>query len=299
MVFQGSWLVTTGKLHVPVLLCGVLACGSLRAQGKKADDAKPSFEELLKLNQGELFDPSISLWKDQLTVSVPNRGFFDDAFDLKEQRLTRIFSDVREIKDGGLQRLIGTEGDTAFVAKGGGAASSKFELANDFRLTFRLRVHSVPPNAAFVLRLVQDEKNFIEISSFREITVVEKGRKTTRTTADKRFTRHISSWLKVKNDTPVEVVFKDKKLSVFLTSSTLEPGTKDDRGNVRGWNFKTERVEVVSMDGIEKPSGGAIVIAINNWTVVARSFQLTGKVHRPWVQARFDQLEKTGKLRKR
>ncbi|MBI4604406.1 MAG: hypothetical protein HY721_20795 [Planctomycetes bacterium] len=253
-----------------------------------SQEAEPPFERLLELNSRELFGGETTVKGDRVTVRYPGKGLFGQGFRSGGGKGRGFVSDLEEIKDPDMKKRVSQEMEPAFSFAGidGGEALSRFEIADDFKVSFRIRAPLVPPGASLVLRVnEQDPRTFIQTSLFQSLTVSPGGKPKTKAASDKRFHGPPSAWLVPRNAPalPVEVVFKDRKLSVFVSLFA----EKD----------KPERIEVLSEEGIEKPTSGRLRIKFSKLTFGVADFVVDGKLHRAWAEAELAKLRKEGKLK--
>lgn len=276
-------------------MCCLLAAPPAHPEEKKGtpdSTAEPPLEKLVELNARELFGVEPELKDGKVILRLTSNGAFGRAFKATGSAGRGVVSSLEELKDPTLKGNVaaGIEGDFSFAGIDSGEALSRFELAGDLRITFRLRSNVIQPGASLLLRILQeDARNHVQTSFFQDIVVTENGKPRRKLTADARFTPHPSKWLLQKlaepQATAVELLFQGKKLSVFVT---LVP----EKG-------KTERIEVVSQDGIEKPAAGRIFLKFSKLTFGLASLVIEGKYNKPWVETELARLRKEKKLRLR
>lgn len=264
-----------------------VACPGLRSD-LAAGEPEPSFERLVQLNSRDILGTEVELKEGRMILRFPGKGTFGAAFRAPGGGGRGFISDVAGIKDTLMRKML-TEGVEAGFSAAGldtGDALSKFELGEDFKISFKLKPPRVPDGATFLLRVNQEDgKNFLQTSFFQDITVMENGRPRRKTASDKRFQAPASRWFLQKHSptVPVEVVFKEKKLSIFVT---IYP-EKD----------KPERVETVSQDGIEKPLRGKMSIKFSKLSFAMVDLVIDSKVPRTWLEGEIARLRKDGKLK--
>jgi hypothetical protein len=123
---------------------------------------------------------------------------------------------------------------------------------------------------------------------FQDLTVSHGGRPKRKATTVQDFQAPPAKWFYQKaapqNATPVEIVFKDKKLSVSVTTYG-----KDDKDS--------KKTEVVSQENIDKPSSGKIYFKFSKMSFGVADLVIDGKYSKSWAEEEIARLRKDGKLR--
>ena len=260
-----------------------------KEKGPEKDEKEqpPSFARLLELNKDELFGGEATIGGDHVTVKCSGKGAFNRAF------LAKGFAaDPAEIK-GGKNReayLDKKPGELSCVGTDGGSAISKFELADEFNISFKLKIPTLLPQGTITLRMnQQDSKNFIQSSFFTDLAVVENGKpKKTKLTSSQHFQGLPSKWFDRKDEKGlnVEVAFKEKKLRISLSHRSKDKEKPKD-----------EMLEVVSLEGVESPSSGKLGIFFNKVSFGVYDLSIDGKINRSWAEKEIQRLKDEGKLR--
>ncbi len=279
------------------LLAAVVSFGGVGSwtYSQEKKDAPPAdlpLEKLVELNAKELFGGEAKFKDGRVTLTFPGRGTFARGFRSGSTGGRGFISGLDDLKDPNMRGNLagGLEAPFSFAGIEGGEALSKFELSDDFTISFRMRLPLVPPGASFLFRMHQeDAKSYLQTSFFQEIAVLDGGKPRKKTATDAVFSSPPAKWFIQKvaepQATPVEIVFKDKKLSVFVS--------------VFSEKAKSEKKEVVSLDGIEKPTSGKIFIKFSKLSFGIADFAIDGKYSRAWAEAEIARLRKEKKLRLR
>jgi hypothetical protein len=260
--------------------------GQKTAPPKGEAEKEPDLDRLLESNSSALFGGKASFKDGRVTLLYAGKGLFDRDFRAKTGKGgTGVFSDPKDIKNALVKAELTKEASGfSFVGLGVGRAISNFALAGDLKLSFKLKVPNLLPKAKLVVRWNQRApKSYIQTSFFQKIIAVHKGRKRRAAATDSRFTGPPLTWFDRKSKgVPVEVVFKDQRAAVFIS---------------RGEGENPEKVEVVSLDGIESPSGGKISFYFANISFLISDLAIEGKYDRSWAEAAIEELRRAGKLR--
>lgn len=275
-----------------LLLFASLLLGTHTGAGSLADE--PPFEKLVELNAKELFGAEAALKEGRVTLRFGAKGSFARAFRTSGGGGGRGFvSNADDLKEATMrENVVGGLGSAFnFAGLEGGEALSRFELADDFKISFRMRAPVIAPNASFLLRVNQeDARSHIQTSFFQDITVLEAGKPRRKASTDERFTGPPARWFHQKHADPpatqIEVVFKDKKLSISLTlyKEAKKPG---------------EVVSVVSQDAIERPARGKVFIKFTKLNFGVADFVIEGKYSKEWAEAELARLRKEKRIRLR
>jgi hypothetical protein len=282
----------SGKGERDAFLSAVLAFVSLALPGTapRAAEEEPALDRLLEINSAEVFgDGGIKVSTDLgVKIEFKGDGRFNKLFQSRSGGGRGFISKLEEAKAQAIgQKLLDKAEDVfSLIAIEGGTATSRFELADDFTIKFLTKI---PSGAGTFMVLVnqQDGRNYISTSFFQDILVLDGGRKRRKPTSHKHFQSEPMSWFDKGSEkgVPVEIAYKEKKLSIFLE-------TKLDKKAE-----KAERVEVVSQEGIEKPSSGKVVLSFNKLSLLIGNLSIEGKLSRPWAEAAVAKLRKDGKLK--
>ena len=264
-------------------------CPAGPAAGAPAAEPEPPFEKLLELNAATIFGVEPALQADRVTLRFPGKGLFAKAFDAPLVKGQGFISNADDVKDAATRKILmeGAKGEFSLVGRLGGRAVSRFELADDLRISFRLRAGNLPPNASLTVTLnQQDSKNSIQTSFLQDVTVLDAGKRRRQQAKDKTYAAPPSRWFNQKSPgVPFEIVFKEKKLTISMTKEPEKEGGKD------------EKIELVTVDGVEKPSSGKVVMEFRNFSFLMSDLVIEGKYARPWVEGQIAKLRKEGKLR--
>lgn len=254
-----------------------------------AEEAEASIERLLQLNAAVIFGGECSIQDGRVTVRFPGKGSFGRGFTARGSRGAGFYTEDTDVKDGALRKVLieGAKGQFACLGRDAGQAVSGFELADDWRVSFRLRIAALPPNAVFtVTGNQQDARNYIQVVFFREIVAVDGGKKKRALTTDKTYAAPPANWYDRKSPgVPFEISFKEGKLSVAMT---IEAAKEGDKG---------ERIELVSMEGIESATYGKLSFEFRNLSFLMSDLVVEGKVRPAWAQGEIARLKKAGGLK--
>jgi hypothetical protein len=255
----------------------------------KPKESAPPLARLLELNKEELFGGDATIAGDRVVIKFPGKGSFGRAFLAKG-----FVGDPSEIKGAKNKEayLDKKPGELSCVGTDGGSAISKFELADDFNISFKLKIPTLLPQGMINFRVNQQERSFVQTSFFTDLTVVENGKpKKSKLTASQQFQGLPSKWFDRKDEAGlgVEIIFKDKKLSVFLTYKPT--GGRKEKEKER------KREEIVYQEGLEAPSSGKLAIIFSKVSFGLYDLSIDGKVNRDWAEKEIQRLKDEGKLR--
>ncbi len=275
-----------------VSLWSVPSAAALEDKKNSPSEAEPPLERLVELNATELFGGEASFQGDRVTLRFPGSGSFARGFRAGGSGGGGFITALDDLKDPTIRENVAGGFNAAFSFAGieGGQALSKFELAGDFTISFRMRVPQVSSASSMILRMHQeDAKSYLQTSFFREVSVLEGGKSRKKEAADAAFSGTPAKWFVQKHaeppGTPVEIVFKQRRLSVSLT---VFPEPK-----------KSEKKEIVSLDDLESPTSGKIALKFSKVSFGIADFVIEGKYSRPWVEEELGRLRKEKKLRLR
>lgn len=253
----------------------------------------PSLERLVELNAAELFGGEATFKEGRVELRFPGKGLFQRGFNAPSAGGKGFISDLGILKDAGLRKAIveGHEGAISFAAVDSGDALSRFEMAQDFKISFKVKLAQLPIPAAGTIsvRVNQDSSSFIQTTFFQDILAVDHGKKKRKMTSLKQFAGPPATWFPQKYSPliPVEIVFKNGKVTVSMTTYP-EKDEPEKHAKV---------VELVSMDGIQGPTSGRISLHFNKLSFGVMDFVVEGKYHRAWAEAEIAKLTKAGKLK--
>jgi len=279
----------TSVIPCMVTILTGLGCGLDWGILLRAAEPEPPIERLMELNSVDLFGQETSVKDGRVSLRFPGKGLFNRGFESPSPRGQGFVSNADEVKDAAARKVLmeGAKGEFTLVGRQMGRATSKFELADDFRISFRLRISNLPPAGLFLLTVNQpDPKNSIQTSFFQDLTVVEGGKKRRQVTSDKTYAAPPAKWFNQKSPgVPFEIVFKDKKLSITMTKEPEKEGGKE------------EKVVLITSDPIEQASHGRIVFEFRNMSFLMSDLVVEGKYDRTWAEAAIAKLKKDGKLK--
>jgi hypothetical protein len=282
--------------HLPARRLGLLGFALLvsvssRSLAPRAAEADPPFEKLLELNAQAVFggETTLNAKEGRVVIRFPGKGLFHQAFTVAGGKGRGFFSDVAEVKDGAMRKVLieGAESGFSVVGRDAGRAVSRFELADDIRLSFKLKIPSLPANAALSITVNQlDARSFLQSSFFQDIVWSDAGKRKRKATELKAYAGNPSKWFNQKSPgVPFEIVFKEKKLAISMTGKSEKEKDKD------------EVVELVKQEGIENPARGKIVIDFRGMSFLISDLVVEGKYDRSWVETDLARLKKEGKLK--
>jgi hypothetical protein len=272
-------------------LAALCIVSSAPLTGLLAAEGEPSLDRLIELNSAEILGaPDLKVGTDLgVKLEFKGGGRFDRLFQTRGAAGKGFISKLEEAKANTLgQKLVEHAEDVfSLIVLEGGTAASKFELADDFTIKFHAKIHVlVPAGALTVFVNQQDGRNYVSTSFFQDILVMDGGRKRRKLSSHRHFMPEPVKWFDKTSEkgVPVEIVYKKNKFSVFLTMKLEKKG-------------EAERVEVVSQEGIEKPSSGKVVFSFNKLSLLIGNLSIEGKLSRSWAEAQIAKLRKDGKLK--
>ena len=277
--------VAAGDTGKRLGLLAKLGADSPLASGEAGEG--PGLDSLLESNASSLFGGKASFKDGRVTIRYVAKGLFNQDFRAKTGKgVTGVFSDPKDIKNALVKADLTKEvSGFSFVGLGAGRATSNFALSGDLKLSFKLRVPNLTPAAKLIVRWHQKgSKGYIQTSFFQKIVAVHKGRKRRAAAKDSRFTGAPTSWFDVKSKgVPVEISFKGQRAAVSVG---------------RGEGENSEKVEVVSLGGIEAPSSGRLSFRFANISFLITDLAIEGNYDRSWAEAVIEELRREGKLKR-
>lgn len=224
-----------------------------------------------------------------MTIRFPGKGLFARGFTTASSKGRGFFGSDEEVKDGASRKVLieGAEGQFTCVGREFGRAVSRFELADDFRIGFRLRIPSMPALAQFTIVMNQlGAKDFVQISFFQDVTVVDGGKKRRKVTENRTYAAPPMKWFDQKSTgVPFEIVYKDKKLTVTMVRKVGEKEKKD------------EPVELLTLGDLASPSAGKVAFEFRNVSFLMTDLVVEGLYHKAWAEGEINKLRKAGKLK--
>ncbi len=280
------------RLPVPLVLVGLLwGCLSwglspCAAEDKKAEakaKAKPlTVEQLVGLNGVALFGVPVKINKGRITLVYPGAGEFDKGFTSKGRGRGGVLGNIAEVKSAAFRKnlLTGhTKGKATLVGLLAGSTLSNFELVDDYKISFRMRVPHLTGRSRFAFLLNHQGSSFVQTNFFQDIVVASK--KTQVKTKNRKFAAPAYRWFdKGPQGMPVVITFKAGKLTVSV-------------GVLNG--KKEEMQEVVSTE-VKDPAPGKIGFLFSGVSFMISSLRVEGKLPKAWVEKKMAALKKAGKL---
>jgi hypothetical protein len=260
---------------------------------------EPSLEELVQLNAEALFGGKLTLAEGRFTLDFTEARSFERGFTYR--KTGSIASEPGEVNAAMRKRLVdGAEGKFSFAGLGSGTALSNFELAGDFKISFRLRIPTLDPRSRMTWLLNRESRSrYLQTNFFQDILVAARRRARART-KEPRFAGPPVRWFDTSSKgVRVEMVFKDGKLSIRMGTTEKEGGKgRGKRGKKKeDKKAKEEIVEVVALDGIEEPTGGRLALSFDRLSFVVTDLRIEGEFPREWARGETESLRKKGKLK--
>ncbi len=304
-----------------LLKSGLIICGGVGGFLTAVAMAAPAKSEpelplarLVELNAEALFGGTVKVDNDRFTMTFPG-GRFGKGFVCRHGKTAGVYSKNGELRRqplggkllGGIDKI---EEKFSFAGLIAGETVSRFQLADDFKLSFKLRVPQFERDSSltwFINR--ESNKSYLGVDFFREISVIDKAKKRRETSADQRFRGSPLRWFDSKSTgVPVEIVFKDGKMTVCMETRVAEKkeaDIKEQQGNKpakekekeKEKEIEKEMAEVIALDGVDEPRHGHLAIRFTNLSFVVSEFQIEGRLPEEWIQRRFDQLRKARRLK--
>ena len=162
------------------------------AKGK----AKPlTVEQLAQLNGVALFGVPLKLNKGRFTVIYPGAGEFDKGFVSRSFGRGRMFSKIADVKNISHRKLLidgHSKGKATLVGFLAGSALSRFDLVDDYKISFRMRIPKLDARGRFAFLLNHQGGSFVQTNFFQDIIIA--ATKTKVRTKDKRFASPAYRW---------------------------------------------------------------------------------------------------------
>jgi len=258
--------------------------------GEKAEpsgvEQEPGLDALLEANSGALFGGKASFKDGRVTLRYTEKRLFGRDFRSKVGKgMVGVFSAPEDIKNTLVKADLTKEAPGfSFAGIGNGRAVSNFALAGDVKLSFKLKVPTLLPTATLIVRWNQKtSRSYIQTSFFQRIVAVHKGRKLRAAATDSRFLGPPLTWFDRKSKgVPIEIVFQNQRAAISITGGEAE---------------KPEKVEVVSLAGIESPSSGKILFQFANISFLIADLAIEGDYDRSWAEAALADLRREGKFK--
>jgi hypothetical protein len=264
-----------------------VAVSAVSAVGSTARAAEPSFAELVRLNGEAMFGGRVSVDEKEkrVVISYPGEGLFERGFDCRAGRAgAGVVSDLGRVSAGFRASLVdGGEGKFSLVGLSGGAAQSKFELGGDYTVRFKVRI-PIPPARArldwFLDR--QGSRDFVQVAFFRDLVVVNGGKKRGERSSDPRTSGTPNRWFDAKSGgVPVEIVSKGGRVTVRMHLPAL-----GDR--------KEGMTDLVSLDVSDGPRRGQLALSFDNVNFLLSDLSIEATLAPEWIEPEFVRLRQAG-----
>ena len=277
---QRAYTVGPSVLMAAVLL----AAASSIAAGSPVE---PSFDKLVELNSTAIFGGDLKRHKDRFTLTFPGEGHFERGFDCKGSRRGQIISNLKQVKNVAARKVLidgHKKGKPSLVALNGGSAISRFELADDYEIRFRMRAPNLDARSQLVWYLNRrGTREMVRSSFFRDIVAGKKNRTRTR---NARFAASPGKWFdRGAEGMLVVMTCKAGKVSVEIGVTKMEK------------KKQVEKLEEVVSATVGGPSGGKIGFSFDRVSFMLSDFRVKGKFPRKGVEAEIARLKKAKKLR--
>lgn len=249
----------------------------------KKKEAKPlSATQLAQLNSAALFGVPFKINKGRFSVTYPGAGEFDKAFTTRGRGRGGVIANISEVKNASYRKLLidgHSKGKATLVGMLGGSALSNFELVDDYKISFRLRIPRVDGRSRFSFLLNHHGSDFVQTNFFQDIVIPAK--KSRVRSKNKKFLAPASRWFdKGPQGMPVSIVCKGGKISISV-------------GVLNG--KKEEMVEVVSTE-VAEPGPGKIGFSFEGVSFMMSNLRIDGKFPTAWAEKQMAVLKRTGKL---
>ena len=282
------WAPVLLLLAVVALLAG-LRTPAWAAEDKKEKPKKPAakakpltVEQLAGLNGVALFGVPVKINKGRFTLIYPGTGEFDKGFTSKSRGRGGVLGKISEVKSAVFRKNLidgHTKGKATLVGLLGGSTLSNFELVDDYKISFRIRIPQLTGRSRFAFLLNHQGGSFVQTNFFQDIVIASK--KIQLRTKNKKFAAPAYRWFdKGPQGMPVVITFKAGKLSVSI-------------GVLNG--KKEEMVEVVSTE-VKEPPPGKFGFLFSGISFMISSLRIDGKFPKAWVEKEMEVLKKAGKL---
>lgn len=282
------WAPVLLLLAVVALLAG-LRTPAWAAEDKKEKPKKPAakakpltVEQLAGLNGVALFGVPVKINKGRFTLIYPGTGEFDKGFTSKSRGRGGVLGKISEVKSAVFRKNLidgHTKGKATLVGLLGGSTLSNFELVDDYKISFRIRIPQLTGRSRFAFLLNHQGGSFVQTNFFQDIVIASK--KIQLRTKNKKFAAPAYRWFdKGPQGMPVVITFKAGTLSVSI-------------GVLNG--KKEEMVEVVSTE-VKEPPPGKFGFLFSGISFMISSLRIDGKFPKAWVEKEMEVLKKAGKL---
>lgn len=253
------------------------ALGLLVPGRSPAEEGRPPFEQLLKLNSEKVFGGEAQLGEgDRVTIHY-KKGQFSRALlgtgvvDPEETKS----SDHKKILEGiPKKRRGGREHDAvpAVLGVNQGDWQSRFELSDDVTFKFQLWIRTAMPGSQLTVWMNKGAKSQIQTSFFQN-AVYSGGGKTRRASAPKEYQGPPEKLFDRHERVPVEMSYKQGAFSV-----------------------KMGEEEVLRIDDAAEARSGRLAFSFRKLTFALTDVEISGKIDRSWCEARFNELDSKGAL---
>ena len=236
--------------------------------------------QLLRANRQPLFGSGkLSIEGESIKLSLDRDGAIGSTFegrgvmDSKHDQMkgsNRRFIRYGDQKDG--EKLLP---GLAAVGIGRGAWMSRFPLAGETKVRFKMRIPNLLTSAStFKVCVNWDDDSGYEVNSLNAVSLISDGqpRGGSHRSPDREYREHMARWFPRKGESvPVEIAIADGVLAVKVAGKeTVSAPVKDD--------------------------GGRVAFFFDKIVFTIQDLEITGKVDRDWCDSRLDELEKAGKL---
>ncbi len=250
---------------------------------KPAAKAKPlTVEQLAGLNGVALFGVPVKINKGRFTLIYPGTGEFDKGFTSKGRGRGGVLGKISDVKSAVFRKNLidgHTKGKATLVGMLAGSTLSNFELVDDYKISFRMRIPQLTGRSRFAFLLNHQGSSFVQTNFFQDVVIASK--KIQVRTKNRKFAAPAYRWFdKGPQGMPVVITFKAGKLAVSV-------------GMLNG--KKEEMVEVVSTE-VKDPPPGKVGFLFSGVSFMISSLRIEGKFPKAWVEKEMAVLKKAGKL---
>ena len=269
----------------------VFTCGGVvwAAEDKKEKPKKPAakpkpltVEQLAGLNGVALFGVPVKITKGRFTLIYPGAGEFDGGFISRGRGRGKVIGNISDLKSAAFRKNLLTghsKGRATLVGLLSGSTLSRFELVDDYKISFRLRIPHLDGRGRFSFLLNHQGNSFVQTNFFQDIVIPS--RKIQVRSKNKKFAAPAYRWFdKGPEGMPVVITCKGGKLSISV-------------GVLKG--KKEQMVEVVSTE-VKDPPPGKIGFLFSGVSFMISSLRIDGKFPRAWAEKEMEVLRKAGKL---
>ncbi len=246
------------------------------------EDAPP-LEKLIELNAAELFGGNVEVKEGRLIIRYPGAGLFAQGFAVRSKGTGQIVSDQGAIKGVTMrnQLIKGAEKQFSFAGLKSGSAESRFQLGDDFKITFGLKIPNLAKNASlnfFFSR--KGSREFIQSRFLADLYAVNKGKKRRARPTDRRYLGPAAAWFDTAAEAGVkyEIRLKDRNLTIAKFAGK-------------------EKETVVSLEDLPGDLGGRIGFSFDRVTFMVRDFVVETSIPREWAETAIADLRRGGKLK--